>query len=207
MNIESFVATLKSEGVDAGKAAAGEIEAQAHAQAAQIIATAKSEAEGIVAEASRDAENLKARMDSSLELATRDTLLLLQEKLSTLLRALLMQQVEQTLADQETLAGIMREVILASAQAPAKGKVKAEIHIPEETQSRLITGALRELTRALKNQDTQAEVKSSLSKAGFEYKIEGSTVEVSADSVTEMLAEMIDPELRHMLEQAVVTTG
>lgn len=207
MNIESFVATLKSEGVDAGKTAAGEIEAEAREKGAQIIAAAKSEADGIVAEANGEAENLKARMDSSLELATRDTVLLLQEKLSALLSALLAQQVDQTLADQEVLANIMREVILASTQRQSTGKVKAEIHVPKETQSRLITIALRELTRALKNQDIQAEVKSSLPKSGFEYKIEGSTVVVSTDSVTALLSEMIDPELRHMLAQAGVTTG
>lgn len=207
MNIESFVATLKSEGVDAGKTAAEEIEVRAREKGAQIIAAAKSEAEGIVAEANSEAEILKARMDSSLELATRDTLLLLQEKLSTLLNALLAQQVEETLADQQMLADIMREVILASTQRQSNGKVKAEIRVPKETHSRFVTGALRELSRALNHQDIQVEVKSSLSKAGFEYKIEGSTIEVSADSVTALLSEMIDPELRHMLEQAVVTTG
>ena len=105
--------------------------------------------------------------------------------------------------EEETLATVMREVIPTYSKADAQKGPRAEIHVPEDLHNRLVTGAIRELTRALKSQDIQVEVKASLAKAGFEYKIEGSTVEVTAESVTALLSEMIDPELRAVLDKAV----
>ena len=191
-NIESFVQTLQAEGVDAGKKAAEEIKAQADEEAARITAEAKAEAEQIIADAQAESEQVKARMDSSLELATRDTLILLREKLGELLNALLKQEVERELSGEETLSSIMREVILAHSRPATGSEVTAEIHVPKELQSRLLTGAIRELTRALKNQNIQTDVKANLAQAGFEYKFEGSTLEVSAESVAALLREMID---------------
>jgi hypothetical protein len=202
-NIESFVETLQAEGVDAGKQAAEKIRTQAKEEADQIIAKAKASAEQMMADAQTEAEQIKTRLDSSLELATRDTLILLQEKLGELLNALLKQQVEKELSDEETLSSIMREVILAYSKPAPDAEANAEIHVPKELQGRLLTGAIRELARALKNQNIQTEVKANLDKAGFEYKIEGSTLEVSAESVAALLADMIDPQLQKILEKAV----
>lgn len=202
-NIEAFVETLKSEGVDAGKKAAEKIEADAQAQAEQIIAQAKAKADQIVADAETEASKIKSRMDSSLELATRDALLALKEKLSQLLNALLSKEVGKALSKEDTLASVLQEVIPAYAKSNAKGSVSAEISVPDKLKGKLLDSALKDLVKALKNDGIQAEVKSSLSQAGFEYKIEGSTVEVSADSVTALLGEMIDPELRHILDSAI----
>ena len=202
-NIESFVETLQAEGVDAGKRAAEKIKQQAKEEADQIIAKGKTTAAQVIADAQSEAEQIKTRLDSSLELATRDTLILLQEKLGELLNALLKQQVEKELSDEETLSSIMREVILAYSKPAGDAETNAEIHVPKELQSRLLTGAIRELARALKNQNIQTEVKANLDKAGFEYKIEGSTLEVSAESVAALLADMIDPQLQQILEKAV----
>jgi V/A-type H+/Na+-transporting ATPase subunit E len=198
-NIESFVETLKTEGVDAGKQAANQIKEKAKEQANQIVAEAQEQSSRIIADAEAEAKKMQERMQSSLELAARDALLMLQEKLSQLLNALLTRESERQLSDEETLASVMREIILAYAKTSAAGTVSAEIRVPQETQSRLITGALRELTRALKSQEIQADVKSSLPKAGFEYKVQGATVEVSAESVTALLMDLIDPELQQFL--------
>jgi len=67
---------------------------------------------------------------------------------------------------------------------------------------RLVNGAIQELTAALKQQEIQTEVKAGLAKAGFQYKVRGTTVEVSTESVTSLLSEMIDPELRKILAKA-----
>jgi V/A-type H+-transporting ATPase subunit E len=202
-NIESFVETLRSEGVDAGKKAAAEIEAQARQEADLILAEAEKKAKAKLAAAQAEAEQIQTRMLSSLELATRDGMLALREKLGQLLTALIHQQSEKQLSDEETLAAVMRDVIPAYSKAESQGSSTAEIHVPKDLHNRLVTGAIRELTRALKNQDIQVEVKASLAKAGFEYKIKGSTVEVTPESVTALLSEMIDPELRTILDQAV----
>jgi len=202
-NIEAFVETLKSEGVDAGKKEAQKIEAQAQEQADQIVTQAKAQADVILSEAETEAGKIKSRMDSSLELATRDALLALKEKLSQLLNALLAREVDKALSSEDTLASVLREVIPAYAKTDTKASVSAEIAVPETLKGKLLESTLKDLVKALKNQGIQAEVKNSLAQAGFEYKIEGSTVEVSTDSVTGLLADMIDPELRHILDSAI----
>lgn len=201
-NIESFVKTLESEGVDAGKRAAEKIEADAREQADKIIAEGKATAERIIAEAEAEAQKIKARMNSSLELATRDAIYMLREKLSQQLNTLLHWNVEKALNDEETLASVLREVIPAYAKADAENKLTTEIHVSQNMKSRLLEGALRELTHSLRDKNVQVDVRYNLAKSGFEYKIEGSTVEVNTESVTALLAEMIDPELQQFLEQA-----
>ena len=84
-NIESFVETLKTEGVDAGKQAANQIKEKAREQANQIVAEAQEQSSRIIADAEAEAKKMHERMQSSLELASRDALLMLQEKLSQLL--------------------------------------------------------------------------------------------------------------------------
>jgi V/A-type H+-transporting ATPase subunit E len=202
-NIEAFVETLKSEGVDAGKKAAEKIEADAQTQADQIIAKAKAKADQMIAKADIEAGKIKSRMDSSLELATRDALLALKEKLSQLLNSLLAKEVETALSKEDTLASVLREVIPAYAKGDAEASVSADIVVPKALKGKLLDSTLKELVKTLKNQGIQADVKSSLAQAGFEYKIEGSTVEVSTDSVTALLTELIDPELRHILDSAI----
>jgi len=200
-NIESFVKTLESEGVDAGKKAAKKIEVEARENAGKIIAEAKEKAEKIIADAQTEAEKVQARMNSSLELATRDAILMLREKLSEQLKTVLNFNTEKALNNQETLAQVVREVIPIYAKADADNKLAAEVNVSQELKGGLLEGALGELAASLRNQNVELNVNYGLAKAGFEYKIEGSTVEVSTESVTALLAEMIDPELQKFLEK------
>ncbi len=200
--IESFVKTLESEGVEAGKRAAEKIEVQAKEKAAAIIADARKEAEQIIADAQSEAEKVKDRMESSLELATRDAIYLLREKLGEQLRILLEQDVEKALSNDETLSHVLREVIPLYAKAGAGRTLTTEVNVSQELKSRVLESALRELSHSLKDQNVQVNTKRTLAKAGFEYKIEGSRVEVTTESVTALLSEMIDPELQQFLEKA-----
>ena len=127
---------------------------------------------------------------------------MLREKLSQQLAILLKLNVEEALKDDQTLAHVLREVIPAYAKADVGSKLSAEINISQDLKSRLLESTLRELAHSLKNQNAQVNVGHNLAKAGFECKIEGSTVEVSTESVTALLAEMIDPELQQFLEKA-----
>ena len=201
-NIESFVKTLESEGVDAGRKAAQKIEAEAKKKAETIISEAKETSSQIIADAQTEAEKVKARMDSSLELATRDAILQLREKLSQQLETILKLNVEQALNDEDTLVHVLREVIPAYAKADIEKELTTEVNVASGLKSRLLETALRELAHTLKKENVQMNISHNLAKSGFEYKIEGSTVEVSTDSVTSLLAEMIDPELQQFLSKA-----
>jgi len=188
--------------VDAGKKAAMKIEAEAREKADEINAEAKETANQIIAEAQAEAEKVKVRMNSSLELATRDTIFLLREKLGQQLKAILKLSVEKALNDEETLVHVLREVIPAYEKADTEKKLTTEINISKNTKSRLLETSLRELAHSLKKQNVQLDINYNLAKEGFEYKIEGLTVEVSTDSVTSLLADMIDPSLQQFLEKA-----
>jgi V/A-type H+-transporting ATPase subunit E len=201
-NIESFVKTLESEGVDAGKKAAGKIEAEARQKADKIVTEARETGDQIIAGAEAEAEKVKARMASSLELAARDAIFTLREKLSKQLEIILKLNVEKALSDEETLVNVLREVIPAYAKADVGKEVTTEVNVSQDMKSKLLETALKELAHSLKGQNVKLDVVHNLAKSGFEYKIEGSTVEVSTDSVTSLLAEMIDPDLRQFLEKA-----
>ena len=201
-NIESFVKTLETEGIDAGKKAAQKIEANAKQQAETIISEGKAKAEQIINQANTEAEKIKSRMNSSLELAARDAVFMLREKLSQQLMSLLQLNVEKSLSSAEILANILREVIPAYAKADAAGKQTTEINISANLKDTLLNSVLQELKNALTKQNTDIDVKYNLEKAGFEYKVEGSTVEISTESVTSLLSEMIDPDLQQYLAKA-----
>lgn len=201
-NIESFVKTLEAEGVEAGKRAAGEIEAKAKENAEKIVAEAKKKAEEIIDQAHSEAEKVEARMNSSLQLATRDAIALLRQKLGEQLKGLMEVNVENALNSEEVLANVISEVIPLYAKADAEKALVAQINVSQELKSRLLENAIRELARSLKTQDVQLNHKYALAKAGFQYKIEGSTLEVSTESVTALLSEMIDPELQKFLDKA-----
>ncbi len=206
-NIQSFVETLKTEGVEAGHKAAEQIVSQARGQAEQIVNQARVEADRLRSLAKAEADQIQARMNSSLELATRDALLMLQERLGRLLTALLSRKVEQSLSDEAVLSAVLREVVPACAGTAAQGPVTGELRLPKDMHDRLVNGALAELIRALQQQEIQTQVKADLAKAGFQYKVRGSTAEVSVESVTSLLSEMIDPELRRILAQAAGPRG
>ncbi len=201
-NIEAFVKTLESEGVDAGRKAAQKIEEDARVQAGKIIAEGKLKAEQIVNQANSEAEKIKARMNSSLELAARDAILMLRQKLTEQLKNLLQFSVGKALREDETLVKVLREVIPAYAKADATERKTAQISVSSDMKSRLLESSLRELQNSLKEKNVDVDVKYNLAKAGFEFKVEGSTVEVSSESVTALLAEMIDPDLREFLKKA-----
>lgn len=200
-NLEAFVKTLESEGVDAGKKAAQKIEAEAQRNAEQIIAQGKVQAEQIIEKANSEAKTIKSRMDSSLKLAARDAILMLREKIREQLNNLLRLNVDKSLGNEQIVTDILRQVIPAYAKASAD-KQKIEMNVSGNLQSNLLEGVLQELKNSLQGQNVEVDVKHNLAKAGFEFKVEGSTVEVSTESVTEMLAEMIDPDLQKFLAGA-----
>lgn len=204
-NIESFVKTLESEGVAAGKKAGKKIEEEARKRADAIIAQANETAEGIIAKAQTQAEKVEARMNSSLELAARDAIYMLREKLTQQLGIILKLNVEEVLADEDTVAHVLREVIPSYAKAKVAGKLTAQINVSQSLKGRLLESTLRELSHSLRERNAQVDVSHNLAKAGFECKVDGSTVEVSTESVTALLSEMIDPELQQFLEKASET--
>lgn len=202
-SLESFVKKLQSEGIDAGKKAAEKIMRDARQDTEKMLADAKKEAENIVARAKKEAEKHRYRMQTEMELAVRDAILKLRESLSLVLSALLTERIEKKFSDADYLGGIIGDVIIAYATADAGGQNRMEINLSKKMRDKLNDRVLNELFQKLKVDRDKMGLKATLSKAGFEYKINGATVEVSPDSVAELLSEMVNPSLQEIIEKAL----
>ena len=201
--IESFVAKLQSEGVDAGRKQAEKIAAEAQLQADQIISDARKQAEKIISDAQADAANIRTRSQSELELAARDIVLRLRESLSKALTAVLAAGAKAKLEDVEFLGKTLHELIKMYAQSSLTSTEQVNINVPQEMRGKLVDWALNELGKAaVEGKHPALDLQGSLAEAGFTYGIDGATVEVTLSSVSEALCEMIEPSLHEMVIKA-----
>jgi vacuolar-type H+-ATPase subunit H len=206
--IEAFVSTLQAEGVEAGQRAAEKIRAEAEQRAHELIDQAKQRAKQIVDEARVEADRIRARIETELRLAARDTLARLQEALSSALRAVLFPAVRETLADSEFLAGLVRDVVLRYAEGDAAGQGPITVHlseqVPEEHRRRLTAWILEAFSQRGRT-TTAVDLRATLADAGFEYTIRDGTVEVTADSLVDALAEIVAPDVRKLVAEAAAS--
>lgn len=202
-NLESFVKKLQAEGVDAGKAAAEKLKREAEQEAEEIVSNAREEAKGIVQQAKADAERRHKHAQSELGMAARDAILKLRESLNQALNGLIMHRVQRDLEDRDYLRGIIRDVISTYAKKDADSERQVEIDVPEGFSDDWIQETIKDLTDYLQNPEDNIHIRASLKRAGFDYRVENATVEVSPDSVTEMLMEMVTPRLQELISRSI----
>ncbi len=206
-SIETFVAKLQTEGVQAGRQEADAICATAKTEAEKIVADANAQAEKIIAGAQSDAENLLSRGKTELSLAARDATLSLQETLSKSLEAILRQSAAETLKDVDFLGKVLHELILLYAKDELAAKSGITFNVAPELRAQLAQWALNEIGQdRLDNIGVHMDLKGTLAAAGFEYTASGATVEVTLDSVVETLSALVGPELRKVLTSALADT-
>lgn len=205
--IETFVAKLQEEGVQAGRAAAERLQAEAQVRADRILADAQAQAKKILAEAEVQARALRERAQTDLTLAARDTVAQLRETLCRCLEAVIAQASRQVLCDVEFLRKALHEIVLLYAQADRENKIQIDINVPEDMQQKLKSWALKEVGAAVKTPPgahPSLDLKGRLQQAGFEYSVgDGGTVEVTQDAVVELLRRLVTPALRDVLDQAI----
>jgi V/A-type H+/Na+-transporting ATPase subunit E len=201
--IEAFVNRLQADGVEAGQAEAEKIRVQAEQQAQTRLAEATEEAKRIVAQAQADGETIRGRAETELTLAARDTVVRLQEALSRVLQGVLVDAVRGKLEDADFLGGLIRDVVKRYVEADAAGSSSIAVRVSEEMRQRLLSGTVAAL-RPEAPEAKQIDLRGTLAEAGFAYEIAGGTVEVTVDSVVEVLSEMVGAELRKRVAAAAV---
>ena len=207
-SIETFVAKLQNEGVEAGRQEAQTIVSGAKTEAERIVADAQAQADKIIARAKAGAENLLSRGRTELSLAARDAVLRLQETLSKSLQAILRYQVGETLQDVNFLGKVLHELILLYAGTELTSKSGIAFNVSPELRQTLADWALKEIGQdRLDNIGVHMDLHGTLAAAGFEYTIAGATIEVTLDSVVETLTGLVSPELRKVLESAATGGG
>jgi len=206
--IETFVAKLQSEGVEAGKQEAEKIRTQAEQDAERTKKQAAEEAEKILADARSEAENIVARGRTELQLAARDELLRLRDALSQAIRAVLERGARSALQDVDFIGKALHEIILTYASSDVEGRTRVDVNVSEEMKGKLVDWALHEIVQdSEEGKRVSIDLHGRLREAGFEYTAEGATVEVTTSSVVASLSDLVSPELRKTLEQAAADDG
>jgi V/A-type H+-transporting ATPase subunit E len=204
--IESFVSKLQQDGIQAGQQEAEKIRNQAQAQADEILAKAREQAEKITSDAEKEAASKLERSRTEIQLAARDTILTLRDTLSNAIAAVIQQGTNEALSDVDFLGKILHDIVTNYAKSDLEGTDRIEIRVKPELRDQLVDWALREIGRD-KVEETRKHIgidlKGTLSQAGFEYSCAGATVEVTLDSVVEILKQMVSPKLREVVDQAV----
>ncbi len=203
--IETFVALLQSEGVQAGQDQAEKLLVDAEAQAEKIRAQARADAEKVVADAHGQAQNILARAQTELQLAARDTTLRLREGLSKVLQEVITAGATEKLEDVDFLGKALHELILLYAGSDLHNSI--EINVQPEMQEKLVDWALHEI--ASENADgshVALDLKGTLAQVGFEYNVSGATVEVTLESVVEALVDLVSPKLGEIVARASAQT-
>jgi len=205
--IESFVAKLQAEGIEAGQREAQKIRTEAEQQAEQIILQARQQAEKIIADANRQAENIISRGQAELRLAARDTVLRLKSALEQGLQAVLTRGAEQTLSDPQFLAKLLHDLCLEYGRADVERKGRIIINLRPDLRDQLLDWALQEISEKAQAFGMTIDLKGTLKEAGFEYRVSDAKVEITVTSVAETLGEMLSPKLREMVDQAIAGEG
>ncbi|HAK96597.1 MAG TPA: hypothetical protein DCM87_16800 [Planctomycetes bacterium] len=198
--VESFVAKLRAEGVDAGRQAADKIKADAEAAAAEILRRAEEKAAKVVADAEKRAKSMLARGKTDLELAARDALLGLRQALSNVLVGILMRPVRAELADAGFLKQLIHDIAIQYARADCESKGTLQINVQPEMRAKLADWALQEAHAAAAARNTAVDLRGTLAQAGFEFRTEGGTVEVTEEAVLELMRGLVSASLREIFD-------
>jgi len=199
--IEAFIDKLQADGVQAGREAARKIHAEAEQRAQQLIQEAQARAKEIVERAEAESRRIQERTETELELAARDTVIRLCESLHRALQEVLAAMASEQLGDPEFLRELLHDVVMQYVRADIARDGTITINVSEEMRRRLTHWAIQALHKDLMSSGTGVDLHGSLVGAGFEYKVSDGTVEVTVESVVEVLSELVGPELRAIVDR------
>ncbi len=196
--VESFVETLRADGVEAGRQAAEEIRSEAQQQAEETVREADAKARQIVEEAEHQREMTLERTRTDLELAARDTIAQLRDVLGQAINRLLTRAASTTLDDSDFIKELIGEVTSAYAQSDATDEQKLELNVTEPMALRLADWAVASFRKG-SEQELSVDLHGALATAGFEYKLAGGTVEITPESVVQVLSQIVTPRLQELI--------
>ena len=208
--LESFIDRLRTDGVESGRKAAEEIRQEAEREAEKRIRDAEAKAKQIVDAAEKQREQTLARTQTDLKLAARDTVAKLRETLSQAVTRALEKAVATKLDDPEFLSDLIRQVATQYAGTDAGGDNMLVINVRDPMRQKLAHWAIetfhKEKGKDGKPAGPSVELHGSLASAGFEYKLSEGTVEITVESVVQVLSEIVTPELRKLVAESVGDT-
>jgi len=197
--VQSFIETLRTDGIEAGRKAADDLLQETRQQADQLIQEAQAKAERIVQQADQQRQQTVERTRTDLELAARDTVARLREALMEAINRVLQHAASRTLEDTDFLQDLIRQVVQTYAESDAVGEQAISLNVPEPMRHKLADWAIASFHQGHGKEELSVELHGALSTAGFEYKVSGGTVEVTPESVVQVMSQIVTPELRELV--------
>jgi V/A-type H+-transporting ATPase subunit E len=216
--LEALIARLKEEGVTAGRAEADRLVADAQARAHKLVEKAEADAKAIVENARREADNLRQAGEDALEVAARDTILDVKDRLTKRFAGDVERAVSSATRDEEFLRRMILEVVgraRAESGADAAGAVEVILprtaiglddlrRKPEELQA----GSLAHFVAASAGEMLRAGVtfaRAEDDEGGLRLRLvdRSVTVDLSDRAVAEAILVHLQPRFRALLEGVV----
>ncbi len=195
VQVQEIIDRIRSEGVDAAKAEADRIKADAETRARAIVAEAEAKAAAIIADAraqaAKDVESGKA----ALAQAARDAMLLLKKEVQSLFDAVVSRETKEAMKG-DALKEILPAAVKAMASSVQGG---ASIALPQDDLAKLEAHFKASLAGVLKD-GVELKTHPRL-KAGFRVSMKegGAYVDFSAEAVAEALAQLLNPALAEIM--------
>lgn len=200
--LRSLLERLQRDGVDAGRQQADLAVQQAQQEAGRIVAAARAEAERIVAAARAEADATEARTRSKLQQAARDLLLVVGQRIESVVRQIVAERTAQVL-DGPT---VLRLVTTLIEQFVARGRGASSLDVlVGEEQRHVLTEAVLSALRAKLQQGVTLHVRPGLGH-GFLVRMGdgGVTHDFTAAAIAEALADLVTPQIAAIVLAAAV---
>jgi V/A-type H+-transporting ATPase subunit E len=214
--VEALIERLRNEGVGSGRAEAEKIVKDARAEAQTIVSKAQGEVDQIVGRARTEAANLEKAGHQALEVAARDTVLDLKNRLSQRVARELKSLVGEEVQRQEILEKLILEVA-GQAREKTIGAGAVEILLPEKVVSldeiakdpaHLEAGPLGRFADLVARKMLRQGVTLTSSpnvKAGIKVRLtdKGIELDLSDKAIADLLLQHLQPRFRALLEGIV----
>lgn len=197
--LKELIEKIKTEGVAQAQAEAQTILAEAQKKADQLLAASQSKAEALVAKAQSEASRWEASSRDAVKQASRDLVLALEKKILDLFQAATREGVDAAL-----VPSLVEKLALELAKAWATGGDAAVQIILSQADAKKLGEALR--TSLAKTLKAGVEIVPS-DRFSKGIRVSGGasalTVDLSAGSLADLLAESLQPALASLLREAV----
>lgn len=198
--IQELIDKIKNDGIQQAQDQADKIEKEAQDKAAQIIREAQQDAENLVLQAKAEVRKMEEAARTSLQQASRDTLLQLRKHIEKTLQKLITVEVSGALSA-DRLAQIITDVVAQTVdQAQGQGVV---IEVDPKSAEELKGGILKKLQSSVK-EELRLEGSDEVS-GGFTISYDGgrSSFDFTDESLAGFLATYLNTQVADILKSAV----
>jgi V/A-type H+/Na+-transporting ATPase subunit E len=199
--VEKLIERLRDEGVKAGEASASKAVEEAERQAAEILIKAQRAADEMLAEARQDLKREQIAAKEALNVALRDSVLDLKERLTARFKAQVRSLIEKELRGEDFL----RQVIIAvagSAAPPADQAIEILFSAGGgPAGGQVMDSFILSVTKDVLRQGVEF-TPTTAKKAGIRIAIRGTDLEIdlTEEALSDLILRHLTPRFRELME-------